>query len=71
MERARYNTELCSNPDPLLNNVKPSNFWGLRSNIYGVKADDLHLVDVGKLDTVRQAEEMLGKFLENNITESL
>ena len=28
MERARYNTELCSNPGPLLNNVKPSNFWG-------------------------------------------
>ncbi len=28
MERARYNTELCYNPDPLLNNVKPSNFWG-------------------------------------------
>ena len=36
----------------------------LRSNIYGVKADDLHLVDVGKLDTVKQAEEMLGKFLD-------
>ena len=28
MERARYNTELYSNPGPLLNNVKPSNFWG-------------------------------------------
>ena len=28
MERARYNTELCSNPGTLLNNVKPSNFWG-------------------------------------------
>jgi len=32
MERARYNTELCSNPGPLLNNVKPSNFWGSHQN---------------------------------------
>ena len=28
MEKARYNTELCSNLSQPLNNVKPSNFWG-------------------------------------------
>ena len=27
-KKARYNTELCSNLSPPLNNVKPSNFWG-------------------------------------------
>ena len=28
MEKARCNTELCSNLSQPLNNVKPSNFWG-------------------------------------------
>ena len=28
MEKARYNTELCSNLSQPLNNVKPSNFLG-------------------------------------------
>ena len=28
MEKARCNTELYSNLRALLNNVKPSNFWG-------------------------------------------
>ncbi len=36
MERARYNTELCSNPGPLLNNVKPSNFWGSQQSIFRI-----------------------------------
>ena len=32
MEKARCNTELCSNLSPPLNNVKPSNFWGSHQN---------------------------------------
>lgn len=34
-----------------------------RYDIYGVKADDLHLVDVGKLDTIQEAENMLKTIL--------
>lgn len=34
-----------------------------RYYIYGVKADDLHLVDVGKLDTIQEAENMLKTIL--------
>ena len=36
MERARYNTELYSNPGPLLNNVKPSNFLGSHHTAVGL-----------------------------------
>lgn len=32
MEKARYNTELYSNLRTLINNVKPSNFWGAHQN---------------------------------------
>lgn len=32
-------------------------------NIYGVKAEDLHLVDVGKLDTIETAEKLLKTIL--------
>ena len=49
MERARYNTELYSNPGPLLNNVKPSNFWG--SHQFYADCSGFFIISVGNYFT--------------------
>ena len=38
-----------------------------RYPVYGVQAEDLHLIDVGKTDSLAQAEELCSRYLKMSV----